>query len=299
MPPGASSTSITLAGASAGTGRSSPQMVELRTALPRLRRRLADHLGGSELTRERVLACAVRLLDVGLFRIGSEQYADEDRGVGLATIRKDHVLSTGTRSCSTIRPRAASAGCRWSRTRSPGRSFARSSAAAAAAISCWPTANGAGGSSCAPTHQRLSQGRDRRGLQRQGLPDLERHRARGGIGGHGRPRGRAPGPPASGQSTARFGRGRGARQYPRGRTACLYRSARFRPILVWWTVAPALERIGDLDGPDDRGRARLERAVLDLLAGDRGLTRRRREPTNRPRRRSFHRQVDADGPVLC
>ena len=31
---------------------------------------------------ERVLACAVRLLDVGDFRIGSEEYADDDGGLG-------------------------------------------------------------------------------------------------------------------------------------------------------------------------------------------------------------------------
>ena len=38
-----------------------------------------------------VLASAVRLLDIGMFRVGSEQYADEDSGIGLATVRKDHV----------------------------------------------------------------------------------------------------------------------------------------------------------------------------------------------------------------
>ena len=32
-----------------------------------------------ELTRERVLACAVRLLDRGFFRIGTEEYADDER----------------------------------------------------------------------------------------------------------------------------------------------------------------------------------------------------------------------------
>ena len=46
---------------------------------------------GEELTRERVLGCAVRLLDVGMFRIGSEEYADEDGGLGLATLRREHV----------------------------------------------------------------------------------------------------------------------------------------------------------------------------------------------------------------
>jgi DNA topoisomerase IB len=67
------------------------KMVRFGAALPRLRRRLATDLTGSELSRTRVLACAVRLLDVGLFRIGSEEYADEEGGLGLATIRKKHV----------------------------------------------------------------------------------------------------------------------------------------------------------------------------------------------------------------
>ncbi len=65
--------------------------VRFGTALPKLRRQLSRDLGASEPTRERVLAGAVRLLDVGVFRIGSEQYADEESGIGLATIRKDHV----------------------------------------------------------------------------------------------------------------------------------------------------------------------------------------------------------------
>jgi DNA topoisomerase I len=59
--------------------------------LPRLRKRIATDLRGDGLERPRVLACAVRLLDVGMFRIGSEQYADDDGGIGLATIRKEHV----------------------------------------------------------------------------------------------------------------------------------------------------------------------------------------------------------------
>ena len=60
--------------------------------MPRLRRRLAQALEeDDEPTRDRVLAAAVRLLDVGMFRVGSEQYAEEDSGVGLATVRKEHV----------------------------------------------------------------------------------------------------------------------------------------------------------------------------------------------------------------
>jgi DNA topoisomerase IB len=68
------------------------KMVDFGRRLPKLRRRLRRELAGeAELTRERVLACAVRLLDVGMFRIGSEEYADEEGGLGLATVRREHV----------------------------------------------------------------------------------------------------------------------------------------------------------------------------------------------------------------
>ena len=67
------------------------KMVRFGGSLPRLRRRLAADLALPDLSRARVLACSVRLLDVGLFRIGSEEYADEEGGLGLATIRKGHV----------------------------------------------------------------------------------------------------------------------------------------------------------------------------------------------------------------
>ncbi len=43
------------------------------------------------LTRERVMACAIRLLDIGLFRVGGEDYAEENESYGLATIQKQHV----------------------------------------------------------------------------------------------------------------------------------------------------------------------------------------------------------------
>lgn len=67
-------------------------MEEFAVALPRLRRHVAIDLGaGEELSRERVLACAARMLDVGFFRIGGAEYAKEDGGVGLATLRPEHV----------------------------------------------------------------------------------------------------------------------------------------------------------------------------------------------------------------
>lgn len=66
-------------------------MVDFGRALPRVRRAVARDLGRESLDRERVLACAVRLLDRGLFRIGSDSYASENGSYGLATILKRHV----------------------------------------------------------------------------------------------------------------------------------------------------------------------------------------------------------------
>jgi hypothetical protein len=66
-------------------------MADFARSLPRLRRSIAADLTEQDMSETRVLACAVRLLDVGLFRIGSEQYADEDGGVGLATAEKQNV----------------------------------------------------------------------------------------------------------------------------------------------------------------------------------------------------------------
>ena len=68
------------------------EMTRFARALPRLRAYVDAQLtAGDDLSRERVLACAVRLLDRGFFRVGSEQYAVENESYGLATMRKEHV----------------------------------------------------------------------------------------------------------------------------------------------------------------------------------------------------------------
>ena len=67
------------------------RMREFGVALPRVRRRVKRDLKLRGFVRERVLGCAVRLLDLGLFRIGSEQYAEENETYGLATLRKRHL----------------------------------------------------------------------------------------------------------------------------------------------------------------------------------------------------------------
>ena len=70
-------------------------MVEFAAALRKLRRRVGADLDGDDPTRDRVLAGAVRLLDLGFFRIGGERYAEENRSYGLATVRKKHVTLNG------------------------------------------------------------------------------------------------------------------------------------------------------------------------------------------------------------
>jgi DNA topoisomerase IB len=64
---------------------------ELGVALPHLREVVGRHLDGRRLTRDRVLATAVRLIDLGFFRPGGEEYAEENGSFGLATILKEHV----------------------------------------------------------------------------------------------------------------------------------------------------------------------------------------------------------------
>jgi len=71
-------------------------MIAFARLLPRLRERVASDLARRDLSREHVLALAVRLLDRGLFRIGSEDYAVINESFGLATMRKEHVTVDGS-----------------------------------------------------------------------------------------------------------------------------------------------------------------------------------------------------------
>ena len=70
-------------------------MREFAAALPRLRRAVKRDLALEGMPRERALACAVRLLDLGFFRVGGEEYAETNESYGLATIRREHVSLSG------------------------------------------------------------------------------------------------------------------------------------------------------------------------------------------------------------
>ncbi|CPR13336.1 topoisomerase IB [Mycobacterium bohemicum DSM 44277] len=67
------------------------RVLQLSTRLPAWRAAVAKDLSRNGLTRERVLALALRLLDRGYFRAGGEQYAEENESYGLATLLCEHV----------------------------------------------------------------------------------------------------------------------------------------------------------------------------------------------------------------
>jgi len=69
-------------------------MLRFASALPGLRTATARDLRHRGLTRDRVVASVVRLIDLGLFRIGGERYADLDHHYGATTLRKQHVRFT-------------------------------------------------------------------------------------------------------------------------------------------------------------------------------------------------------------
>ncbi len=69
-------------------------MLQFARALPRLRGAVAGDLTLKGLPRERALACAVRLLDRGFFRVGGEGYAADNETYGLATMQRRHVTVT-------------------------------------------------------------------------------------------------------------------------------------------------------------------------------------------------------------
>ncbi|REE96622.1 DNA topoisomerase IB [Thermomonospora umbrina] len=67
------------------------RVLDFAERLPVIRERIAEHLKGRGFTRERVLAAAVRLIDLGFFRAGGEEYAEENGTYGLATVLREHV----------------------------------------------------------------------------------------------------------------------------------------------------------------------------------------------------------------
>ena len=72
-------------------------LVRFAERLPALRSAMADHMALDAVERERVCAIAVRLINLGWFRVGSERYARESNTFGITTLTKRHVEIRGSR----------------------------------------------------------------------------------------------------------------------------------------------------------------------------------------------------------
>jgi DNA topoisomerase I len=243
------------------------RMVRFAERLPALRRRVARHLADPEPTREHVLACAVRLLDIGMFRIGGEEYADDNGGLGLATIRKENVTVKGR---SIEFDYLAKGGSR--------RVQVIEDPLSHELVKDLRRRRGGG-----PELLAYRQGRRWRTLRSTEINDyLKEHLgeefsakdfrtwnatvvAAVALATDGR------------EATSKTARKRAIDKAIRGAaellgdTPAVTRRAYVDPrvldrYLSGWTIAGALERIRELDPADDRVRAKLERAVLDLLS---------------------------------
>ncbi len=73
------------------------RMLDFARALPKIRERVDADLRSPTLTRERVLATIVRLLETTQIRVGNEEYAKDNRSYGLTTLREKHVAVEGSR----------------------------------------------------------------------------------------------------------------------------------------------------------------------------------------------------------
>jgi DNA topoisomerase-1 len=72
-------------------------LVAFARRLPDLRQSVANDMNRPPLSRDRVLATVVGLLDKTLIRIGNDIYADENKSYGLTTLRARHLDLQGTR----------------------------------------------------------------------------------------------------------------------------------------------------------------------------------------------------------
>jgi DNA topoisomerase-1 len=243
------------------------RMARFGKRLPKLRRTTTADLGQDELGHGRVLACTVRLLDLGMFRIGSEQYADDDGGIGLATIRREHV---SVRDDAVVFDYPAKGGVR--------RSQAIHDPPSVAVVSALKRRRGGPSELLAYRarrrwHQLRSDEineylKDRLGPEFS-AKDFRTWNATVMASVSLATDGRG----ASSKSARKRATDRAVRAVAEllGNTPAVARRSYIDPrvfdrYLSGWTIAAELERLPSLDPSDDRVRARIERAVLDLLA---------------------------------
>lgn len=73
------------------------RMMSFGRALPQIRERTSADLKKPDLSRERVLAALVQLLEKTLIRVGNEEYSKANKSYGLTTMRNRHVDVSGAK----------------------------------------------------------------------------------------------------------------------------------------------------------------------------------------------------------
>jgi DNA topoisomerase IB len=79
------------------------KLIRFADKLPQLRQQLADDLDKDGLDRDRVAAIALRLINLGWFRVGNERYAKESGTYGITTLTRRHVSVKGKRVALSFR----------------------------------------------------------------------------------------------------------------------------------------------------------------------------------------------------
>jgi DNA topoisomerase I len=72
------------------------RMLAFSEVLPKIRKRIERDLNRNGLSREKVLATVVRLLECTQIRVGNDEYAKANRSYGLTTLRDRHVEISGS-----------------------------------------------------------------------------------------------------------------------------------------------------------------------------------------------------------
>lgn len=73
------------------------KLIRFADRLPDLRLAMGEHMTHDPHDRDRVCAIAVRLINLGWFRVGSDRYAKSSRTYGVTTLYKKHVSVRGKR----------------------------------------------------------------------------------------------------------------------------------------------------------------------------------------------------------
>ena len=71
------------------------RVLEMASRLPEVRARVRADLASEEVGRDTALAAAVRLVDLGCFRLGSDSYTEQNGSYGLTTLERRHVRRRG------------------------------------------------------------------------------------------------------------------------------------------------------------------------------------------------------------